>query len=692
MWLLKLLAKLFSMLVGAVLGTLMALFIYNPVTCFIGALDVSLWQRYGIIANLFRILMSPIVFPVVALFRHFTTGGARGFKHGFVAALGVVPTAWNRSPYYASEILVPWIFAALIGLWIGIPFVLLATGVISQLPTIVTTINTAFFSLINLPLIPVIVGSALAIVSATILYELMQLDSYFSNRFKPREKEFQRQYIVAPEDEYRAKQIVGMTPSLRESFFGLPPALDELNLVPFQAYLTGKRDIHLPLTKLSGTSPEIAARLHRIQPQSIVEMNVICNSDDPEDRFSLFNSIFSSMSSYTHLRRVTFTGLTEQNKEIYRRGASHFCFVLSSCLSSKEYNLPEIPEIEYVDFSLLPLKSDDLEYLNLSVGRQTLRTLCFRFAPGTDLSAYPHLAQAAQHPIPPPLDESVFAVPKVADRNPSSVEEQPNKILLFLDPLFKPVMRVLNTALGTLLGAVMGVLSALFIYNPVTCFIGALDLSHWKRYRIQHGLILGALINSFRIAISPFVFPIIALLDQFKDGAVMGWKEGLPGAISVLPRAFEHAPYYPSEILLPWLVAGAAVLFLGTLATVIGAGVIAGSLMTLPSLGIAALIGGLLIGAYQVLQWKNVCESYQKRWKNFPAYGFDWIFIEDNPSVKPSASEITQVQAPSETPKGHYEHKETPTTYGEFFALPPRLDCKIEWPNEVARVAEYWMP
>jgi hypothetical protein len=103
----RFLRNLPAALVGALFSIPLSIFIYNPITCIIGALDGSNWKRYGIPLNLLFILISPLS-SIVAFFDNLKDGAKLGYMNGFRAAATFPRTQWKEAPFTTFEIVAPW--------------------------------------------------------------------------------------------------------------------------------------------------------------------------------------------------------------------------------------------------------------------------------------------------------------------------------------------------------------------------------------------------------------------------------------------------------------------------------------------------------------------------------------------------------------------------------------------------------
>ena len=251
---------------------------------------------------------------------------------------------------------------------------------------------------------------------------------------------------------------------------------------------------------------------------------------------------------------------------------------------------------------------------------------------------------------------------------------------------WEPVNNFLDKLTGVVVGPVLGALSALFIHNPITCFIGALDVSHWKRWGIP--------LNMCRILISPIVFPVMALLDHIKDGFKLGFKYGFVAALQVPEKAWRCAPYHTSEILLPWVAVGLAgtamigLLAAGvfTLSAAVAAVITVITADTLLTVGIATAATATMAFFYELAQGllKTFGGFFQKeRAEHFPAFETklkgllsrtESVTVDDGIPSSEKVTGLEQDVKPLLRKSAAY-FQETPTKYGEFFGLPRDLSA-----------------
>ena len=192
-----------GIIVGPVLGILSALMIYNPITCLLGALDISLWKHFGV-ANILRILISPIVFPLTALFYHLIDGVKMGYQQGLLGAFKVPGNAWNNAPYYTSEIVLPWIVVGLAAAAVG---GLLTMGVAAVSTALFSPLSTAL-SYVSLNTVGI---AATAIVVGAYLYELLQVPlAFFRDKQLP--DRLNRCYDIEPKTKFSeaSKEATGI--------------------------------------------------------------------------------------------------------------------------------------------------------------------------------------------------------------------------------------------------------------------------------------------------------------------------------------------------------------------------------------------------------------------------------------------------------------------------------------------------
>ena len=84
--------------VGSVLGAITSVLIHNPITCFVSSLRAAEWKQWGPM-NIFRVLASPIVNPLLAVVDGLVEGGAMGFRGGMGEATRVPAEVWNKAPF-----------------------------------------------------------------------------------------------------------------------------------------------------------------------------------------------------------------------------------------------------------------------------------------------------------------------------------------------------------------------------------------------------------------------------------------------------------------------------------------------------------------------------------------------------------------------------------------------------------------
>ena len=426
--------------------------------------------------------------------------------------------------------------------------------------------------------------------------------------------------------------------------------------------------------KLKGTPAELIDSLGRkIEnlhlKQAITEIEIVWDYNNAG--FTDINPLIGLMKQLPHLYKIVFAEPSNpaQANADQHIVARHFITIIAT-----QFN--QLKTLRRFDIGHVQLTEIELVMLNGLFPESTKPLIQDPEHPDQDTPS-PHFSKLSYITLAPEINLSNY---------PNLQRLTKNSRQRFL----KIIASFLSKVAGTIVGPVLGILSALFIHNPVTCFLGALDYSHWQRY--------GIIKNLFRIIISPVVFPVIALLDHIKDGAKVGYKHGLVQALQVPYKAWQHAPYYTSEILLPWLITGIVGSVIGMPVGLAALGLIAkvpafvSTILTaeLNASTIALFWQGIIISyaiaSYEIVQYFLYnAEFFESRTQTFRPY-----YAEDQPNqnstILPPTLEVSNspysknstVNNDSKNSSARMKLLKTPTKWGDFFALPPDLSASNE--------------